>query len=757
MHYLRRSVFAILLGALSAVIYAASATVVETATSINLQNDHLEIAFQKPHFVLSRIASGTTAANFVVQPQTPVFRISFWNRETPSEEILEHPIFRTSANDAGAVNGLTAADTSWETKRFANGVELLLHYLGIPVPDGNGATVDVTISIRLEDDANLTDWCLSIENRSNRQLYDVEFPILKGLGSTKPNSAQTDYVIQPVGSGDILRHPRSNQGGIGFYPNCMCMQVVGYCDGQGETLYYGCHDKSFYRKEFRGSHDGHSFGLWVSAAPDQSGMGHWELPYATSIGVISGDWYDVAKTYRANFIAPTFPTLAERVTAEWFLRNNVWVQGGAVHYTNRIITREGDMPQLAADLLRFRNQLGEDFAFHWYVWHKHVTFDQFYPDYLPAQPEFHDTDAQIEAAGVHTMPYINSHFFDTLLPEWNTGDIAKNQVLDIKPGRIDHKLYTMRTMCMGQTAWQDRIVEIERGILHEYPVTALYLDEMGSLPELCYDRTHEHPAHGGSYYAAGQNAILRRIREAPEWGTRKPVIVGKCMHDAHLGLLDGLLNGHMDLDFQRPPFFQAACSGYAQEIGIYLYPEELNRDTFMAKLGFTLVRGRQLGWFNTLYQEGKLDLTKPEHATLMDDLRRMCAVRTAALPFVTSGELLRPPQFDALPKVQVDWRGWIGPGKSKPNMREVPAVFGQTWKTLDNFTPAIGFFFVNHTAQPRQVVFPWDERNWGLKIGTPVTQRTFVDGEWHPAKPFPLPRQIVMEIPPYTPMLVVFQ
>ena len=148
-----------------------------------------------------------------------------------------------------------------------------------------------------------------------------------------------------------------------------------------------------------------------------------------------------------------------------------------------------------------------------------------------------------------------------------------------------------------------------------------------------------------------------------------------------------------------------------------------------------------------------MDLTAPEHAVLMDDLRRMCAVRTAAREFVATGELVRPPKLEGVPMASVDWRGWSGPFNTNPREISVPAVFAQAWLSEDGRT--IGVILVNHTSEDVKASFAWNEKDWGIASGTSVEYKVFLDGEWRTDEQRGLPDSLSVDIPAHTPMLVV--
>jgi hypothetical protein len=84
-------------------------------------------------------------------------------------------------------------------------------------------------------------------------------------------------------------------------------------------------------------------------------------------------------------------------------RLNAWVQGG------------GAPSECVAAIRQFQSFLGEGtepVGFHWYSWHQ-IPFDNDYPHYFPAKPNFAEGVAELRRSKVQVMPYINGRLWDT--------------------------------------------------------------------------------------------------------------------------------------------------------------------------------------------------------------------------------------------------------------------------------------------------------------------------------------------------------
>ncbi|MGN0873156.1 MAG: DUF6259 domain-containing protein [Victivallales bacterium] len=744
-----------LLGCL-AVFETTAAEVAEKENELILQNDKVAISFNKKDFTLRQIRDRERKADFIQAPNGKLFTIALWDPKNPDRKIMNHPRFSTDFESSMAIDGSSAKEYRHTVSEDKKGRTILrLNYLGNTFKGLRG-TVDVTVTVALGDEDGVAEWRISMDNRTKHQLYEVRFPRIEGIGSKIAGSNLTDYLILPVDSSEKISYPRVNAGLKYFYPNCMSMQLTGYCDGKGGTLYYAAHDPDAYRKEYiaQRAPDKKSFMTEFRFAADQPGFGKWEIPYPTMIGVLSGDWYDAAKYYRAHFADKTWKTFAQRDdVAPWFRDLGVWVHGGAAHWDKKVVSSEKEMDELVARLLKLRGILGEDFGFHWYVWHKHITFDQFYPDYLPARPDFLPAVTKLEAAGVHCMPYVNSHYFDRNLPEWHDGlQVRESVIKDIVPGRHDLKIYNMVTMCHGTEFWRNRISRVQRELLHFYPVSAVYMDEIAAMPELCYAVNHDHKGHGGNFYAAGQRNFLGRIRKAAEWNRRRPVITGEGMTETHIGYIDGSISGHVDMNPNALPMFQAVHSDRIAAIGLRMTMDEIkDMDRFMAKIGRSLTRGKQLGWFETFMLSDSYDLTLPEARPAMEKLKECTALRRAGQEFLFFGELLRPPQL-TVPYSEIGWDKHIPFTKPKKKVVEkVPEVYAECYVSPQG---NIGIVLANRTAKEQKISIPWNSKDWKFKTGDSVVRTDYRQGKWEKAREITLGRKIDVVLPPYTPVLV---
>lgn len=712
--------------------------------AIIIRNTCARLELNRSDFALKQIRDLVRGADYVAEPGGSLFLIALWDPKHPGNELKVPNWFSTRLDTVLDAKKATSFKYSQKIK---NGKAVLtLKYLGIPAGLETGR-VDVTVTIGLADGSGLFEWGISMANASGLQLYEVYFPVLEGLASSVPGSEKTDYVAVPRYSGVKRMAPRStNIAGQGEqdYPNPgMSVQLLSYCDGQGGTLYFACHDPAAYRKTFscQPCPSKRAFRWYVNHYADQPGLGKWTLPYPVFCGPMQGDWYDAAKLYKTRFADHAWKPLSQRTDiAPWFRDLSVWFQGSDWDANSKL---EG----FSDRLVKLRAALGEDYGFHWYLWQKYIQHDYRYPDYFPARPGFTEAVAKAERAGVHVMPYTNMHLFDPNLPMWKEGQAEASVTRDIS-GAVSHGggCGEMVPMCLGTAYWQNKVVDIERQLLRDYQVDALYLDELYSFPTFCYATNHGHPGHGGTYCAAGSREILTRLRALKEWGGKPPVITGENLGEAYIDGCDGLINGHSDMKPDTLPIFQAVHSNHTTEIGVFLNQSEIyDMDIFMARVGFNLVRGRQLGWFNF----DQFDITKPEFSKQLGKLRAFCQARRAAQEFLFFGELLRTPDLSALPTAVRRWEIWAD--YSEKINYTLPVVLAECYRAPNG---DIGLVLVNHTAQEQSISIPWNFKDWGFKLGESVVRQDCRDAKWTAGTPSKLGQSVAVSVPAYSPLII---
>ena len=219
------------------------------------------------------------------------------------------------------------------------------------------------------------------------------------------------------------------------------------------------------------------------------------------------------------------------------------------------------------------------------------------------------------------------------------------------------------------------------------------------------------------------------------------------MGEVYMEGCDGLLNAHVDQPPTSIPMFQVVNSDNTTEIGNFINKAEIkSKDTFMSNVGFSFVRGRQLGWFNF----DQFDLTKPQFSWQLNKLKEFCKTRRAGQPFLFFGEFLRTPDLSNVPRADYRVQTWLSGFKKKPVYQE-PVVLAECYRSPQG---EIGIILTNRTDKDHTINIPWNTKDWGLAVGTNITRSDYLNGNWTEGAVQPLPKELSITIPAYSPMIV---
>jgi hypothetical protein len=240
--------------------------------------------------------------------------------------------------------------------------------------------------------------------------------------------------------------------------------------------------------------------------------------------------------------------------------------------------------------------------------------------------------------------------------------------------------------------------------------------------------------------------LLQCIRNLKAWSGKPPVITGELLGETYIAGCDGLFNNVVDDHADSIPLFQAVHKDHTTEIGESMrYDEMANMDTFMAKMSFCLVRGRQLGEFSL--NQCECDILKPDLCNQFGKLREFCKVRRAGQEFLFFGELLRTPDLGAVGKVK---RHWVSFRRSETECN-LPSVLAECYRSPDG---KIGIVLGNHTDKEQKISIPWNTKDWGFKPGDDVFRQDCLDGKWSDKSESKLTSAIEVSVPAYSPMII---
>jgi len=676
--------------------------------------------------------------NMVTEPGWPLFRIGF----------VQEPNNWFETKQSWSISGLEATDRYTKITHNGKTTTLELHYDKCTVSPA-WKSVDVVVSISLDPTAKYTRWNMSISGIGPLKLGEIRFPVLTGLGSTRKGTEKTDYIVGPVFSGMKFTEPRTKnpltQGFIEYPGPGMAVQLLTYCDGiNSQSLMMSTLDNRGYRKTYESlpMPGGKSFAWSVIHYPDgRESNGKWSMPYGVAIGAINGDWYDAAKLYRgwASKQSRWSPILTRKGVPDWFKNLSVWYQGQDRNPSEELMVNH------VARLKAIRERLGEDIAFHWYMWQKDKDHDYRYPDYFPSQPGFKEAVAELQKSGVHCMPYMNMRLFDSLTTMWTTENAEPWAIPDAKgklyDGIINDRV-KMYTMCAGTKYWRDKLVYIITKMFKDYGTDGVYLDELHTYAYLCYATNHEHKGCGGTYLADGYREVINRVRQS--FPDRQLMLTGENISETYADIVDAQLVAHSDQNPDSIPLLQAIMKDCTVELGLTMRrDEDWHMECYAARTGFALTRGRQLGWIQ--FDQG--DMMDADHVKQVDFLKSCAHARRAGQNYLLYGEFLRTPVVSAGPLESVRWFA------DKPNVMLNP-VLAEAYKSPDG---KLGIVAANITAEVKHASFKLNYKDWSIVKGKAYKMLVWQGDKWSEPKTITTGDSITLDIPAYQPVILELQ
>lgn len=599
-----------------------------------------------------------------------------------------------------------SADSGWrrcQVKRLPNRLELLWNE---PV-DESQRGVSVNASVTADPRQNALRWRFQVENGSpSCSVWRAVFPQLK-LASLGTNAT----VFFPRGPGEIQRgRPERGLNYRGHYPSgdCTMQYLAAYTGGdQPSGLYVGLHDPWGSTKDLIVALDPKADTVRLSVehpAPNMSLPGNsFTLEGEEVWQLLRGDWFDAATRYRqwAQATAKWWPKLGadgRKDTPRWMRELNVWALSG------------GTAEECVPPVRQFREFIGQPVAVHWYNWHQ-IPFDNDYPHYFPAKDDFVRGVAQLRAAGVYTMPYINGRLWDShdrgaedseftahALP-WVTKQPDGSPYLEKYGSKETNGApVALGVMCPSTAFWQNTVSNIVLRLLRECGTAAVYIDQVAAAaPKLCLDRRHGHPLGGGHWWTEGYWKMFEEIRRAKPPET---MLTTECNSEPFIRWFDGYLTWHWQHDGQVPAF-PAVYGGTLQMFGRAYRGGESKDLALRMKAGQQLVFGEQLGWLDPGI------VREPENARFF---REMAQLRARFNRFFSAGEMARPPRLRGeVPRVKADWQ-WNNVWNVTTD-----AILTGAWRLPREHRLVL--IFVNVSDVPVQGIIEPSPEAWGLPMG----------------------------------------
>lgn len=593
---------------------------------------------------------------------------SFLAPGAAGEELWALTFSRGQVGEQEIVRPATAARTEWEATDGPEGESTLrLRWLGCDLGEQADA-VDVTVTVRVARDSELSHWRIAWDNRAEEfGIWDIDFPRVTGIGSggqaCVPSRWGTVYDLpMPV----AYRGP---------YPSgsAFAQMLCWWRDGAG--LYAAAHDPEAGVKQPRalnGASGTVEFGFTTQPAAMGVPAAEGALGYEVAIGAFDGDWFDAAKIYRewalGQFWTRLGPISEREDVAQWWKECSLSIRP------------QGDPDWVTEMGTKLQAEFGMDAVLHWYVWHQ-IPFDNDYPDYFPVKPGFGEAVKALQEIGVHVMPYVNGHLWDTDTQSWIDENGFAGAALTPDGGLYIEGWQQQEhaVMCPHSAKWEEKMLEIATRLSGEYGTDGIYLDQIGAAsPRLCFSEEHGHPVGGGGFWTRGYDTLLAEMREQCHALNPDFIITTESHAEPYIAGLDGHLMCNL-VGANQVPLYTAIYGGYTQTFG--RLGEVANPAAFRMEHGQAFSFGSIMGRINSLL------LLEPQNAELLAYLKSLAEIRRDYREFMAFGEMLRPPVIEGdVPDVTAQWQ------EKTKDFVTLPAVQASAWRAPDG---RVGFFYTN--------------------------------------------------------------
>ena len=641
---------------------AAPAYTHDNGSSISLGNDSIELQFQKNDGRLTALIDKASGYDFLARKDAYWAPLHFWATLDGRRE---------------NIFGGLAVRTSNEIANSATGKILTFKWDGFRVSSGRVLNAAATLAIEVRTDDPLSSWNLSIANRENVTIDQVDCPDLHGLAQISSDATQ-DYLALPQLTGMLLRDPVHNfplARGLGYqqyYPSARStMQFMAYYGTQRRVgLYVAAYDpeaNSKYLNVARLNNDWMSLSI-THVLPFVNGR-DYAPGYPFTVGVFTGDWYDAARIYRKWAVGQSWAqgnTLNERSwTPDWFKRLSLhqW-----------IFTQPSTNPSLVVDVAKdSAAQVGAPAAMDWIGWERNGWYID-YPDVFPPKvgwSAFDDAVSATHAGGNRIMVIPDTTSYSTRLRGWPDAQpnaTTTNNVLAGTPpfAYSENGLTTtFPAMCPATTYWRTVLTDLLQTLV-SHGADIIQLDGFPSFgPQPCTASDHSHEPGGGHWWVSAYADIFRQVKAAAKAAGRSIVFSAEGMAEPYVSMLDGfwdpfttgwspasLNNAYARIeDVQTIPLWHAVYHDYAVlQSGIAFVTRDAPsgsvgygafRDYYLHGLGLALVLGEIP---TTWYNDAKLSQTsRSDERQMVEDLRRIVQARADYAPqFLVFGQMLKP-------------------------------------------------------------------------------------------------------------------
>ncbi len=600
-------------------------------------------------------------------------------------------------SDVGLVLSLRADSVSVPSLRTdeREGEHTLMMTWGdIALGDG---TASVTVLGRLREQEHLSEWTISVDwTDENLRLLQIDFPCVGGISRHGTNDMLTIPRFWGCGVRDPLTRLKRYEL---VYPCPASMQFWSYI-GNGTGMYLATYDPDSWMKRWLWSVDSKTAtGEWRAIhypAWSTDPVVSYRLPYPVIIGAFSGDWQDAAKLYRQWALGQKWCNegrIVDRPSPpDSFENTALWLK----YY--------GEPGKVLCELLDHKQYLDVPMAVHYYRY-PISEFDQRYPEFLPAKSGFLRGIRDMKDMGTLVIPYTQGAIWDMTTDSWRLDGgaeaAAKKENGDFYIWPI--KGHNFAWMCPSAQGWQEKVFDFSSKLIWDYGTDGVYLDVLSAgMPKMCYDTTHGHLVHGGTYWGQGNRGLLESLRERIREKSPEAVFLTEEICEIYLDRIDGFLTLDVTRGGNNPPLnviplFTAVYHDYTIQYGSDS-ALGMETDPFCALLAMHFVWGVK----PTLSEQRPPPIgERLESASYLKEV--VSCYHQVGKRFLLYGEWLPAPDVSA-PVRSLEFMH-----KQEVGVR-MPTVLQSLWRAPDG---SVGLVLTNWTGQRQSISLSVDPSEYG--------------------------------------------
>ena len=471
----------------------------------------------------------------------------------------------------------------------------------------------------------------------------VVFPIFNDVNSIS-NSDENAFLLLPYQNGWLVKSPVATildykglfpfwlgRGG-GFYENeypaGYSFQFASYYDPDTFGCYFATEDGEAYIKTFGVYPDGNG-GMRFSAVnyPENARITtEYVQQYNFVMTFFEGDWQDSAEIYRKWGENQKWANkkLSEKEINSVITNTDLW----RINHTNYRLGMRTDEYLETSKILKEKAE--GKLSLHWYGWNM-GEHDVNYPEYISRERKKEGWEdkltswiEKIHENGISVIPYVNARLWDSSSISWEESNAVKSAVKDECGNLLNEpwKKGVLKPMCPSTVLWDKTASDFSQYITN-HNFDGLYVDQVGSYNAvLCFDKSHPHPAGGGSWWKDTYTQLMRNMRMKS--GKGKLFTTESCC-EAYLDVFDLLLV--LDTTVTASLFFKCMNNETAEPVPLFniiygdygqLYGSCARFSDHISVFEFNYIRNILWGFMPTVEGGDMEEVTNPNAEKFLD-------------------------------------------------------------------------------------------------------------------------------------------